>query len=85
MVIITGGVMVVIMAIVATAVVMTPGKGSRKNPKKSSLTEKRGTPLKALNAKKSTSKGNKGTPRYLARLKKTIKRKIKGGLLIAQR
>ena len=36
-VIITGGVMAVIMAVgVAAAVVMAPGKGSGKNPKKSS-------------------------------------------------
>ena len=34
-VIITGGVMAVIMAVVAAVIVMAPGKGSKKNPKKS--------------------------------------------------
>ena len=36
-VIITGGVMAVVIAVVAAAVVMAPGKGFKKNPKKSSL------------------------------------------------
>ena len=41
-VIITGGVMVIIMAVVAAAVVMAPGKGSGKNPEKSSPRRKKG-------------------------------------------
>ena len=44
MVIITGGVMAVVMAVVATVVIITPGKGSGKNLKKSSLRRKRGIP-----------------------------------------
>ena len=44
-VIIIGGVMAVVMAVVITAVVMAPGKGSGKNPKKSSLRRKGGLPL----------------------------------------
>ena len=45
MVIITVGVMVIIMAVgVTVAVVMAPGKGSGKNPEKSSLRRKGGFP-----------------------------------------
>ena len=44
-VIITGGVMAVVMAVVAAAVVVAPGKGSGKNPEKSSLRKKGGFPL----------------------------------------
>ena len=44
-VIITGGVVAVIMAVVAAAVVMAPGKGSGKNPEKSSPRRKGGVPL----------------------------------------
>ena len=45
-IIITGGVMAVVMAVVAAAVVITPGKGSGKNPEKSSLRRKKGIPLR---------------------------------------
>ena len=51
MVIITGGVMAVIITVVATAVVITPGKGSGKNPEKSSPRRKRGIPLGLLTQK----------------------------------
>ena len=45
MVIITGGVMVVIMTMgMAVIIVMAPGKGSEKNPEKSSLRKKGGFP-----------------------------------------
>ena len=45
-VVITRGVMAVVMAVgVVTAVVMAPGKGSGKNPKKSSFRKKGGFPL----------------------------------------
>ena len=44
MVIITGGVVVVAMAVVAVVVVMALGKGSGKNPKKSSPRRKGGIP-----------------------------------------
>ena len=44
MVIITGGVIAVAMAVVATVVAVAPGKGSKKNPKKSSPWKKRGIP-----------------------------------------
>ena len=45
-VIITVGVMAVVMAVgVAAAVVVAPGKGSGKNPEKSSLWRKGGFPL----------------------------------------
>ena len=44
MVIITGGVMAVIIAVVAAAMVMAPGKGSGKNPEKSSPRRKKGFP-----------------------------------------
>ena len=44
MVTITGGVMAVAVAVVAAAVVMAPGKGSGKNPKKSSLRKKKEIP-----------------------------------------
>ena len=47
-VIITGGVITVIMAVVAVTVVMAPGKGSGENPEKSSLRKKRGLPLGLL-------------------------------------
>ena len=40
-IIITRGVIMVVMAVVAAAVVITPGKGSGKNPEKSSLRRKR--------------------------------------------
>ena len=43
-VVITGGVMAVVMAVVAAAVVITPGKGSGKNPEKSSPRRKKGVP-----------------------------------------
>ena len=43
-VIITGGVITVVMA-VGAAVIMAPGKGSGKNPEKSSLRRKKGFPL----------------------------------------
>ena len=45
-VVITGGVMAVVLAVVAAAVVMAPGKGSGKNPEKSSLRKKGGIPLR---------------------------------------
>ena len=38
--------MVVIMVVIAAAVVMAPGKGSRKNPEKNSLRKKGGIPLR---------------------------------------
>ena len=41
----TGGVMAVVMAMVAAAMVMAPGKGSEKNPEKSSPRKKGGIPL----------------------------------------
>ena len=44
MVIITGGVIAVVVAVVAAAVVMAPGKGSKKNPEKSSPRKERGIP-----------------------------------------
>ena len=44
-VIVTGGAVVVVMAVVAAAVVMAPGKGSGKNPEKSSPRRERGVPL----------------------------------------
>ena len=47
-VIITGGVMAVVMAVVAVAVVMAPGKGSEKNPEKSSPRREGGVPLGLL-------------------------------------
>ena len=50
-VIITGGVMVMAMAVVAAAVAMAPGKGSRKNPEKSSPRRKGGLPLGLLTRK----------------------------------
>ena len=43
-IIITGGVITVIMAVVAAAVVMAPGKGSKKNPEKSSPRREKGIP-----------------------------------------
>ena len=44
-VIITVGVMAVIMAVgVAAAIIITPGKGFKKNPEKSSPRKKRGLP-----------------------------------------
>ena len=43
-VIIIKGVMAVVMAVVAAVVIITPGKGSGKNPKKFSLRRKRGIP-----------------------------------------
>ena len=53
MVIIIKGVMVVIMAVgVAAAVVIAPGKGSEKNPEKSSPRRKRGFPLGLLTRKR---------------------------------
>ena len=48
MVIITGRVVAVIMAVVVAAVVITPGKGSGKNPKKSSLRRGGGFPSRFL-------------------------------------
>ena len=45
MIIITGGVMVVVMAVVAVAVVIAPGKGSGENPEKSSPRREKGIPL----------------------------------------
>ena len=45
-IIITGGVMAVVMAVVAAVMVITPGKGSGKNPKKSSPQRKKGIPLR---------------------------------------
>ena len=45
MVIITGGVITVVMAVVAAVMVIAPGKGSGKNPEKSSLRKKGGLPL----------------------------------------
>ena len=44
-IIIIKGVMAVVMAVVAVAVVMAPGKGSGENPKKSSPWRKKGVPL----------------------------------------
>ena len=38
--------MAMAMAVVAAAVVMAPGKGSRENPEKSSLQKERGIPLR---------------------------------------
>ena len=43
-VIITGGVMAVVMAVVVVTVVMAPGKGSGKNPEKSSPRREKGIP-----------------------------------------
>ena len=51
-VIITGGVVAVVMAVnVVTAVVIAPGKGSGKNPEKSSLRRKEGLPSGLLTQK----------------------------------
>ena len=50
-VIITGGVMAVVMAVVVVMVVMAPGKGSGKNPKKSSPRKKGGFPSGFLTRK----------------------------------
>ena len=50
-IIITGGAIMVVMAVVAAAVVMAPGKGSGKNPEKSSPRRKRGFPLGFLTQK----------------------------------
>ena len=44
-VIITGGVIVMAMAVVAAVMAVTPGKGSEKNPEKSSPRRKKGIPL----------------------------------------
>ena len=53
MVIVTGGAVVVIIAVgVAAAVVMAPGKGSGKNPKKSSPRREGGFPLGLLMRKR---------------------------------
>ena len=81
-IIITGGVMVMVITVVAVAVVMAPGKGSGKNPVKSSPRRKKGIPLGVPDIKGSINGGNKRTPRYLARLKKITKYKIRGGLPI---
>ena len=43
--IIIGGAMVVVMAVVAAVMAITPGKGSEKNLKKSSPRRKKGVPL----------------------------------------
>ena len=48
MVIITGGVVAVVMAVVAAAVVMAPGKGSGENPEKFSPRKEGGLPLGLL-------------------------------------
>ena len=48
MVIIIGGVMAVVMAVVAAAVVMAPGKGFEENPEKSFLRREGGFPLRFL-------------------------------------
>ena len=56
MVIITGGVMAVIMAVVAAAVVMAPGKGSGENPEKSSP-RKKGELLSGLLTQKGAQVG----------------------------
>ena len=45
-IIITGGVMAVVMAVVAVAVVMAPGKGFGENPEKDSLRREGGVPLR---------------------------------------
>ena len=51
-IIITGGVMVMVMAVgIVAVVVITPGKGSGKNPKKSSPRRKGGFPLRLLTQK----------------------------------
>ena len=47
-VIVIRGVMAVAMAVVAAAVVMAPGKGSEKNPEKSSPRREKGFPLGLL-------------------------------------
>ena len=47
-VVVTGGVMAVIVAVVVAVVVIAPGKGSGKNPEKSSLRRKGGLPLGLL-------------------------------------
>ena len=44
-IIITGGVIAVVMAVVAAVMVITPGKGSGENPEKSFLRRKKGIPL----------------------------------------
>ena len=52
MVIITGGVIAMVMAVsMAAAVIITPGKGSGKNPEKSSPRRKRGFPSGLLTRK----------------------------------
>ena len=50
-VIVIGGVMVMVMAVMAAAVVITPGKGSGENPEKSSLRKKGGFSLGLLTRK----------------------------------
>ena len=61
-IIMRGVVAVIITVSVAAAVVIAPGKGSGENPKKSSPTEKKGTPLGAFNIKRSINGGNRCTP-----------------------
>ena len=60
-IIITGGVMAVIMVMVAAAVVITPGKGSEKNPEKSFPRRERGVPS-GLPTQKETRVGVIGAP-----------------------
>ena len=50
-VIITGGAMAVVMAVMAAVVVMAPGKGSGKNPEKSFPRKKGGFPSGLLTQK----------------------------------
>ena len=47
-VIVTGGVVAMVMAVMAAVMVMAPGKGFKKNPEKSSLRRKGGFPLGLL-------------------------------------
>ena len=60
-VIVTGGVVAVVMAVVAVAVVMAPGKGSGENPEKSSSRREGGIPL-GLPMQKGVRVGVIGTP-----------------------
>ena len=60
-VVITGGVVAVAVAVVAAAVVIAPGKGSGKNPKKSSPRRKGGVPS-GLPTRKGVRVGVIGVP-----------------------
>ena len=85
MAIITEGVMVMVVAVVAAVVVMAPGKGFGKNPEKSSSQKKGGLPS-GLPIQKGAQVGVTGAPLDISpRLKKTTKYKTRGGLPITKK